>query len=621
MNKAASKTGDKKLRKMKKIIRRLNNNKSIVLIILLAFVFRTIYGLCINFAEVNTLYLQDYTQIYLLGLKFYTTKIWPYWGPDITYTASQIPGALQGLLVGLPLFATELKEAPFVLLNILSTLSLAFFAWYITKRITDIPKWFVYLWLLTAPWTVNYSTTIINPSYVLAPAIIFFVSIIELMPIYKEKILSINFSYFLIGLSLGWILQIHMSWVLLPFYLLVSFYFLIKTKKIKIIFSGLFFFVIGFVLIMSTFLPTILKYGFVTGDSESAIVFNISNFKNIDVITRFIAFSTYEVRHFIAGGFTGEKALLLNNLWAAPIILILFIVGILQIIYYLTFFFRKTSHSEFKYVKLFTISSILVTYISYLFAVRDVASYTFYLLLPVSFWFSFYCIEYLFKKSIWKKIAVVMLFFGFIYHIVLAKEYYPTNSLYSKGKVLDLAIRNKDSRIFAYRRIANWEKREREKYWKKNIVNKESNNMLSFSNSFDDYPPEIIPESTNSNYCVSKPYSCQVDSINPFSLGFSIQLNEIRDKRRVTITMMRKYSEINDCLLSLSISNNEKSLFWSGDHICNDSIHLNKWSKFSLTKEIPEIIDPSAKLGIYVWQPTANSKSHVQIDDFKIDFE
>jgi hypothetical protein len=604
-----------------KIIQKIKSNKSIVLIILVALILRTVYGLCISFAEVNTQYLQDYTQIYLIGLKFYITKVWPYWGPDISYTASQIPGALQGLLVGLPFYISASPEAPFILLNILSTLSLAFFAWYISKRITGIPKWFIYAWLLTAPWTVNYSTTIINPSYVLAPAILFFISIIELLPIYKEKILSMNLSFFLIGLSLGWIMQIHMSWVLLPFYILMTLYFLLRTKNFKIIFSGLSFLGIGFILIISTVIPTLIKYGFFTGDAGSAIVFNISNLKNADVITRFIAFSTFEARHFIIGGLKQEKIFLLHNLWAAPFIVILFVTGVLQTIYYITFFFRKTTHPEFKYVKLFTIGTVLLTYISFLFAIRDVSSLTFYLLLPVSFWFSFYCIEYLFKKSFWKKFAVFFILSGFIYHIVLAKEYYPSNSLYSKSNLINQALKNKDSRLFAYRRTPNWEKREREKYWRKNIIISSADTIFSYVNNFDEYAPEILPESLNKKLFVSYPYSCQVDSVNTFSVDFLKQIKEINHKRKVTISLFRRFSEINDCELVLSIDSSGKSLFWSGDKICTDSSNINKWSKILITKEIPVITDNSAEIGIYVWLPTSNSKTKIQIDDFNIGFE
>src|SRR5258707_9328765 len=104
-------------------------------LLLLAFLFRLAFGLCSQFLD------DDTKQIYLLGLKFYTTKTWPYFGPDVTQTI-QIPGALQGLMVGLPFYVLPIPEAPYLLLNILSFSSLCFFAWYCAKRLPEIPKWF-----------------------------------------------------------------------------------------------------------------------------------------------------------------------------------------------------------------------------------------------------------------------------------------------------------------------------------------------------------------------------------------------------------------------------------------------------------------------------------------------
>ena len=58
----------------------------------IAFAYRLGFGLCSEFWTSR-----DNHQIYLLGLKSYTTRMWPYFGPDVTATI-QIPGALQGLL-------------------------------------------------------------------------------------------------------------------------------------------------------------------------------------------------------------------------------------------------------------------------------------------------------------------------------------------------------------------------------------------------------------------------------------------------------------------------------------------------------------------------------------------
>ena len=119
------------------------------------FGFRLFMGLSKFFSP-------DELQVYLIGLKSYTTGIFPYFGPDVVYTETQIPGGLQGLLISLPLHILSVPEAPYIFLNILSFFSIGFFAWYLTKGVQTTPKWFTYLWLYTCPWALNYSVHIEN---------------------------------------------------------------------------------------------------------------------------------------------------------------------------------------------------------------------------------------------------------------------------------------------------------------------------------------------------------------------------------------------------------------------------------------------------------------------------
>ena len=67
------------------------------LALLALFAFRLYFGLSLRF------FAEDESQIFLIGLRYYTTGHWPYFGPDVVWTESEIPGALQGLLVGAPL--------------------------------------------------------------------------------------------------------------------------------------------------------------------------------------------------------------------------------------------------------------------------------------------------------------------------------------------------------------------------------------------------------------------------------------------------------------------------------------------------------------------------------------
>ena len=69
----------------------------VALLLAACFAFRLLFGLSREF------FFEDETQIFLLGFRYYATAAWPFFGPDVVWTRSEIPGALQALLVGVPL--------------------------------------------------------------------------------------------------------------------------------------------------------------------------------------------------------------------------------------------------------------------------------------------------------------------------------------------------------------------------------------------------------------------------------------------------------------------------------------------------------------------------------------
>ena len=83
------------------------------------FAFRLLFGLSREF------FFEDETQIFLLGFRYQAIHAWPFFGPDVVWTRSEIPGALQALLVGVPLRILAVPESPFVLLNVLSFAAIA----------------------------------------------------------------------------------------------------------------------------------------------------------------------------------------------------------------------------------------------------------------------------------------------------------------------------------------------------------------------------------------------------------------------------------------------------------------------------------------------------------------
>ena len=245
-----------------------------------------------------------YKQVYLLGLKFYTTGAWPYFGPDVTPTI-QIPGALQGLVVGLPFYVLPIPEAPYLFLNILSFSSLCFFAWYCSRRLPEIPKWFVWSWLLTSPWTLNLSTHIYNPSYVLPGAILFFVAAIETYPLLSHGLVPRQWANFMMGLALFWIMQFHLSWVVLVPYVALSFYFQGKELGHRV-FSSIMWFAGGAIITGSFLIPTFIKYGPAEGlgSTNESVGFNFENLlRHLNIVEgvlgRFLSFASFELPRFI----------------------------------------------------------------------------------------------------------------------------------------------------------------------------------------------------------------------------------------------------------------------------------------------------------------------------------
>lgn len=277
-------------------------NKPILFLLLLslAFLFRLAFGVSSEFWNL------DEKQIYLIGLKQYTTGAWPYFGPDVLDTI-QIPGALQGLAAGLPFFLLPIPEAPYILLNILSFASLCFFAWYCSRRLPEMPKWFIWTWLLTAPWTLNLSTHIINPSYVLFGAILFFVGVIETYPFLTRNLVPLHWANLMMGLALFWVMQFHMSWVILIPFLLVSFYFQYRQQGLAVL-KSLGWFALGAILTGTFLIPTYLRYGPVggLGGTNAAVKFNSANILsqwNVaeGILGRFLSLASYELPRFIGG--------------------------------------------------------------------------------------------------------------------------------------------------------------------------------------------------------------------------------------------------------------------------------------------------------------------------------
>ncbi len=424
----------------------LQKHKRVIIpaIILFLFGFRLIYGLCSEF------WLEDELQVYAIGLKFFSTGHFPYFGPDIVYTESQIPGALQGLMVGLPFYIMPIPEAPYIWLNILSMTALSVFGYYLMKKFPGVPYWFIWIWISICPWTINFSTYIINVSYVLFGAILFFVAFFESIPKLSVGFMKIRTAFFLMGFSLFWVYQFHMSWVLMLPFIGASFWFWLRKDPWVILF-----FLTGCMITTSVLLPTYLRYGLHSGSGgvQQNIVFNASNLQEIgNLIMRLVSYATFELWHFISFRGRPPMEFFMNRWWAMPFMFFGIGIGVLQWVYLVIGFFLKNKAADFKWVKRIILFTIVITFCSFLFSIKAPSSHTFYLLFPLMMIYSFYCWEPLFAKKWFRILMVLTLVSGLITNIALARYNYDFKSMYSNREKPLKAIQQKDYKILSSRR-------------------------------------------------------------------------------------------------------------------------------------------------------------------------
>jgi len=420
------------------------NNKWTVFLVLI-FIFRLLYGLSMEF------WFEDELQIYLIGLKFYTTKLWPYFGPDVVYSHTQIPGALQGLLAGLPFFALPIPESPYIFLNILSFSSLLLLSFYISKQIPSIPKWIIYIWILTCPWTLNLSTHVLNPSYLILPSVLFFVSFFELLPLTRLKVVNKPLAYFILGSSLAFVFQLHMSWVLL---IPLIVYVIYKDRRSAANISMLF---MGFMAIFILAIPTLAIYGL--GEGNKSLTANvILNHKNmlavLDVLFRYLSFASFELSRFMGPDTATRVSFIKGHMYMSPFFVFCGLVGLLQILLMiLGFFKKKLNDTKWVFVKYLNLAIVVLIYMSFVFSIKGPSSHTFYIMFPFAIFYGFYSLEHVLVGAKYKKLIAIFIISGLLVSMTISFNSFKNRSMYAKingttGRdVVAKAIADKDYKV------------------------------------------------------------------------------------------------------------------------------------------------------------------------------
>ncbi len=417
--------------------------------LLAAFAFRLAFGLASEFWS------EDETQIYLLGLRYYATGAWPYFGPDVVWTRTQIPGALQGLLVGLPLRLLPIPEAPFILLNLISLAALGLLAVFVHRRLPELPGWFVWGSLLTLPWTLNFSTNVVNPSYVLAGSIVFFVGAFEALPSLRREVLPLPAAHFMMGFGLLWVAQLHLSGVLLVPFLLLALWARVREGARDLLMAALGT-AAGAALPGSLLLPTFVRYGLLWGaggiEQNVGLRF-LSPWALLTVAAQFLSFASFEVNRFLGLSSARRLILLAQHPWLAPLTLVVGLVGVVQPLVMVWLGFRgRSSHPDWQSLRTLTAATPLLVYLSYFLAVKEPWAHAFYVVCPVALVYAFYCWSLLLTHRWGRRAAAVLLLTGLLFQAGLVLARAPERSLYKDRRVVAEAIRHRNPEMLGHRR-------------------------------------------------------------------------------------------------------------------------------------------------------------------------
>jgi hypothetical protein len=432
----------------------LSDRSKFLLLFLFLFLFRTLFGLSQSFFS------PDELQTYLIGLKSYTTGAWPWFGPDLIVTEtgyySQMPGALEGLLVGLPFRIWPAPEAPFLLLNLLSLGALAFLARYLSRRIPEIPFFFTFAWLSLLPWNLHESTNPLNPSYLLAGSVCFFIGFLEAVPSLSAQWLAPTRAFALMGFGLFWDMQFHSSWMLLPPFILAALAARRTAGKAGVAAEALGF-LAGSVFPLAFLLPTLIRFGFarLLPALGTSLGFNPSNFLDLYLIVpRFLALPTFEIPRFLfLPGIAHHFDFFRLHPWLAVPGIFLTLTGWAQPFFLLALGWKKDPrHPESRALALANLGALLWVWVSFWFTTKPPSAHIYYLLLPLAAVFSFYVWSRLAARRGWRLFALACIMASLWFQGGYLVQAMKVQSLYTGRDKVVRAIREKDSRLLGERR-------------------------------------------------------------------------------------------------------------------------------------------------------------------------
>ncbi len=418
------------------------------------YIFLVFFGLC-----ESLWWERDEIQTYTIGLKCYTTHTWPFFGPDVNGPENpdfqrQLPGALEGLLIGLPFYLCPIPEAPFLLLGLLNILGVALLAWYIHRRLPALPQSWLMVWICVTPWLLEKCCHIINPAYDFFPSVLFFIGFLEALPEMRKDILNSFWANAAMGLGIFWIMQIHFSYVFLVPLAAYALYTQAREGKAGLAFGA---FLCGAAPMVSLILPTWILYGFGRSDVASGFTspFFLKNVLTLPtILARYLSLVCFEIPRYIAEHTTERIAFLTQRPWLLIPGFLLWAGGWVQALLLLLYAFKRTDPDPF-WVKTRNLTFIcfFLVYVSFWFTSKSPNSHIYLVFYPLIMFYSCYAWSFIAKYPKVGLGAKILVVSALYFQIGLAVGHFPNYSMYGeeRPKVVQ-ALQKMDFRIFHERR-------------------------------------------------------------------------------------------------------------------------------------------------------------------------
>jgi len=431
----------------------LSSQIKFILLFIFLLVFRVFFGATQPFFH------PDELQTYLIGLRTYTEGIWPYFGPDLILTEtgfySQIPGALEGLMAGIPFYLCPIPEAPFIMINLFSLAALALLARYIHQRLPDISFYFIFAWMALLPWNLHESAHPYNPSYLLFGSVFFFLGFLESLPGFSMQWLSPAKAFAFMGFGLFWNMQFHFSWVLFPPFLLGTFLWRLRKGEWRWAreVPG---FVAGSAIPLAFLIPTLLKFGLSQGAGGMglAVPFSWDNFKAfVTILARYYSLVSYELPMYLGAGTSDRVDFFKQTLWVAPPGLLLVLVGWAQAIV-LAFwgFWSDKRHPEVRILQIVTWAGFLLVWVEFWFTTKLPQPRMYYIMFPLIAVYSFYLWSRIAQFPYWRTFGKVCLVASLWFELGYLIHMIPIQSMYTNRPLVVKAIQEKDYHLLGERR-------------------------------------------------------------------------------------------------------------------------------------------------------------------------